>query len=258
MNEKRSMRWNYDDLERFLRGQIKTEGILKKRPLETLEKYKTLKRPFRAVITRSTGISVDYQKESRSFIDEELITIVEDPDQRMLLWRPNYANLNITNQDELVIDEQSQSDIQEIQRMIDDILELRWSIQLLDDEMRPRLKRIQADPLSTIAFILPRAPRSRKHEKELLDQTRESHAHILASSLVTNTTLKDIITSAEIGNRVFIDTVVATYRAMDDSLRILVLEFPTDCTFLEAVKNGRALTRLCTINSHCRQRVENA
>ncbi|TFG33312.1 hypothetical protein EU527_08410 [Candidatus Thorarchaeota archaeon] len=258
MKETKPDKMNSTDLEMFLEEQIKSEGILKKRPIEILESYKTIRRPFRKITLHTTEISTDYQKKAYSFIDENLAILVQNQDQRMLLWRPNYARLESDTLNGMLIEDESQSAHEDIQRIIDDILELRWNIQLLDDEMKPKLKRIQADPLSAIAFILPRAPTSRKHEQKLLEKTRGSNAFILATSLVTNTSQKEIIISADVGKRVLVSTAIANYRGNDDSQRMLALEFPKPCTLYEAMKNGSALTRLCTINSDCRLEIEKA
>ncbi|MCK4566223.1 MAG: hypothetical protein KAU48_02830, partial [Candidatus Thorarchaeota archaeon] len=74
-------------------------------------------------------------------------------------------------------------------------------------------------------------------------------------SLVTNCSPRDIITSVDISERVFVETIIAIYRAIDGTSRLLLLESPGTNSLNGAVKAGMALTRLCKLYGNCRELV---
>ena len=248
---------NKVDLEEILQKKAKTTGLLTKKPIETLESYKVVYRPFKRVTLNITGLRVGDTSKTVSLIDEELAPLIQDSDHRLLLWRPNYSNLRTIADDTIELDKELDSNEDSLQGIIDDMMEERWTSQELDEEMRPKLRRLQADPLTTISIILPRFPGGLRKEQLILEERKASHAYILATSLVTNCSPRDIITSVDISERVFIETIIAIYRAIDGTSRLLLLESPGTNSLNGAVKAGMALTRLCKLYGNCRNLVSN-
>ena len=246
---------NNVDLEEILQKKAKTKGLLNKSPIETLESYKVVFRPFKRITLNITGLRVDDTSQTVSYIDEELAPLIQDSDHRILLWRPNYSNLRTIADDTIELEKEFDSNENSLQGVIDDMMEERWTSQELDEEMRPKLRRLQADPLTTISIILPRSPGGLRKEQLIIDERKGSHAYILATSLVTNCLPKDIITSADVGERVLVETIIAIYRANDGTSRMLAMESPGTNSLYEAVKAGMALTRLCKLYGNCRELV---
>ncbi len=239
-------------LENALEKLVKKSGFLSKKPQEVLEDYQIIYRPFKRVTLKLIGINSDEIVTKESLIDAELAPLVVDDAHRLLLWRPKYIECETftdTSKEDPVLDHVA------IQSVIDEMMEQRWHAQDFDEEMRPKLRRLQADPLSTFSVILPRTPGGIRKEKELVKDRAPMHAYILATSLVTNSTSKEIITSADIGNTISIETIIATYRNDDGATRVLALETPGTNSLKEAIKSGRALTRLCELYGECREKV---
>ncbi|MBN2229198.1 MAG: hypothetical protein JW779_06350 [Candidatus Thorarchaeota archaeon] len=239
------------NLEANLTKNARTIGFGKKKPIEVLERYQILYRPFRRVNLDITDARINIQSQVSSLIDEELIGKVQDQNHRLLLWRPKYATLESADIEGVEF-EAVYTDVDMMQSIVDDILEQRWYAQTEDDEMGPKLKRMQADPLSAIAVIVPRSPGGLRREQKLIDERMESHAYVLATSLVTNCSPKDIITSAKVGERIYAETVIAEYLKNDGSRRLVIYETPGAKTMNEALKAGHALSRLCELYAECR------
>jgi len=235
------------DLEQLLRKKVKGKG--------KLEKYQVVYRPFKRVTLNMTGKRSNDTMQKDSLIDAELAPLIQDDDHRMLLWRPRYSSSST------IIDEdfhEPEIDSVAVQSVIDDMMEKRWYAQEYDDEMKPKLRRLQADPLSTISIILPRTPGGLKKEQALIEDRKTWHAYIFATSLVTNCSPKNIITSSDIGSTVLVETIIATYQEDDESKQILALETPNTRSFKDTIKAGKALTRLCELYVECRDIVSNS
>jgi len=242
------------NLEELLHKKIKDSGFLSKNSSETLESFKVVYRPFRKINLYLTKSSVDDTYRAETLIDEDLFSLVQDSSHQMLLWRPRYKDCSrISSEDEY----SSKMDGQALQTLLDDVLEKRWQAQEFDEEIRPKLKRLQLDPLSTIAFLLPRTPGGLKKEQAIIDDRKESHAFIFATSLMTNCSNKDIITSADFGETVLVETIIGSYTSDDGPSRLLALETPCTKSFSDAMKAGKALTRLCDLYGECREVVSN-
>ncbi|TFH03324.1 MAG: hypothetical protein E4H14_16860 [Candidatus Thorarchaeota archaeon] len=237
--------YSHEELTKYFEGQIKTEGIISKRNLETFEGIRDFYRPFRKITMIMESPLNSEEKISTSYVDEQLSSIINDSSHRFLLWRPRYANLSVLDADSS-IGEYSMSDNSEaVKRMVDDMILQRWNGQELDEELRPKLRDLQADPLSAIALIIPRSPHGLRREETILAERKETHAYVLASSLVTNCSSKDIMVSAEIGERVSVRTILAEYHDIsNDNKRLLFLETPGSDSLRDAQKSGYALTRI--------------
>jgi hypothetical protein len=242
------------DLEAMLQKQVMSRGFRSKASDESLEHFRVILRPFRKIILNATRSRINESFKALSLIDEELFPFVTDENHQMLLWRPKYFDSTIVSQD---MDYESSIDEDALQKVIDEIMEKRWQSQDYNDELRPKLKRLQMDPLAVITFMIPRTPAGLRKEQAIIDDRKESHAYVLATSLLTNTSPRDIITSAELGETVLIETIIANYKSEDESSRLLFLETPSTNSFSEAIKTGKALTRLCELYGECREIVSN-
>jgi hypothetical protein len=242
------------NLEDFFQKKVKGSGFLSKKSNETLESFKVVYRPFRKIYLNITKSSIDDTYQSESLIDETLFPLVPDGSHQMLLWRPKYKDCpRITSEEEYY----SKIDEHTLQSFVESILEKRWQAQEFDEEIQPKLKRLQLDPLSTVAFLLPRTPGGLRREQAIIDDRKESHAFILATSLLTNCSPKDIITSVDLGETVLVETIIGIYESKDGSSRLLALETPCTKSFSDALKAGKALTRLCDLYGECREVVSN-
>ena len=256
MKKLRTPDYTDDEINEFLESEIKKEGLLAKRDIESLERVLVLYRPFRHVILRISGVAPGTEKTSNSLIDEDFTGYFVDPDHRFLLWRPRLAS----NIDESIIEDEEPDSYSgnkdAVQEVIDELVRLRWEGQEEDEELRPELRSLQADPLSTIALIVPRSPGGLRREEKILEKRKGSHAYVLASSLVTNCSPRDIILSAEIGERVFVETIVAEYRDPEsNATRLLMLETPGTKSLRDAKKAAGASVRICQLYNSCYERI---
>lgn len=235
-----------DEINRYLESKIKMAGRLNKKTIEFLDKVLILHRPFRRIKMKL------HEGLSSSLIDEEFAGTITDSDHRFLLWRPRLAgHIEDNIREDEKIDPYPDNE-ESVRVVLDELLQLRWTGQEKDEELRSELRTLQADPLSSLAFIVPRSPGGLRRENKLLEGRKASHAYVLASSLVSNCSPKDIILSVEIGDRVFIETIVAEYRNIeDDAIRLLFLETSGTSSLQAAQKAGFAVTRICQLYKDC-------
>jgi hypothetical protein len=238
------------DLEKALQKLEKKSGFFSKNSQEHLEDYQIIFRPFKRVTLNVVGINNDEIITKESFIDAELAPLIEDGNHRILLWRPKYVGCETVTDASI---EEAILNNTAIQSVIDDMIEQRWQAQDHDEEMRPKLRRLQADPLIPFAIILPRTPGGLRKENVIVEDRTPMHAYVLATSLITNTASRDIIASSDIGNTIAIETIIATYRNEEGLTRLLALETAGTDSLKEAIKSGRALTRLCELYGDCRE-----
>ena len=112
------------NLEANLTRNARTIGFGKKKPIEVLERFQILYRPFRRVKLDITDARTSIQPQVSSLIDEELIGKVQDQNHRMLLWRPKYATLESADIEGIEF-EAVYVDVEIMQNIVDDILEHR-------------------------------------------------------------------------------------------------------------------------------------
>ena len=245
--------YSHDAMTKYLEGQAKKEGIVNKKNLETLEGIRVFYRPFRKITLILESPSGSEGKRSISYVDEQFSSIISDSDHRFLLWKPRYANLRIletnSSEGEYSVSENSEA----VKKVVDDLILHRWNGQELDEELRPKLRSLKVDPLSAIALIIPRSPQGLKREDTILAERKEIHSFVPASSLVTNCSPKDIMVSAEVGERVSVRTILAEYQDVsNDNKRLLFLETPGSVSLRDAQKSGFALTRICDLYPDCK------
>lgn len=251
----RSKRLTIEDIEVNLKRNAKFKGVLKKKAVDCFIDYKVILRPFRQIIIHLQSINSDECKKAHTLIDEELSPFVKDENHRMLLWRPAYVGLEtVEYKGDANMIKYDMSDF-ETQKVVDDMIEKRSECQHLDEEYQPKLRRLQADPLFAFSMIIPRRSISLKQEQELVDERKESHAYILASSIVANCKPGDIMTSSTLTERFLVETIVAYYETPEKLQRVLILETPNADSFETATKHGNALMRLCSLYSKCSERV---
>lgn len=231
-------------VEKILMSRASSEGVLRRRHIEEFVSYSILKRPFREIRFRVRNLRTDEVRMETSFLDEGLAGEIDERDHAILLWRPKYKHVRrITTN---IGASATRTDaVEDIQRIVEDVLSHRYEAQEYDDELGPKLRKAQADPIGTIAFIVPRSPGGVRREQKMLEERSPLHAYVLASSLMTNTDPKDVIESAEIGETVFVHTAAGEYRGIESSsTRYLFMENPGAVSFSEAIKLGRPLTRV--------------
>ncbi|MFW9810571.1 MAG: hypothetical protein ACFFE6_14430 [Candidatus Thorarchaeota archaeon] len=243
----------------FLISETCSEGLIKKTALEKLERVMILYRPFRIVSLVVSGLesNADHRKTTHSLIDEDFAGNFTDENHMFLLWRPRLANLiEETVEDDGDLDQYPGNEVA-VKDVLDELLLLRWKGQEENEELRSKLRSLQVDPISSIAFVVPRSPGGIRREEEILEKRKATYAYVVASSLVVNCTPKEIVVSAEVGERVYIETIVAEFRNLEnDSARLLLLETPGTTSLSEAKKAAGALNRLCQLYEKCFKRVQ--
>jgi hypothetical protein len=244
--------YRQEAMAKYLEGQARTEGIVNKRKLETLSQIGVVHRPFRKITLNLESPSGSEVKRSISYIDEQFSSVISDSDHRFLLWRPRYANLRILEADSSDVKYIASENGEAVKKLVDDLILHRWNGQELDEEIQPKLRSLQVDTLSAIALIIPRSPYGVKREETILAERKEIHSFVLASSLVTNCSSKDILVSADVGERVFVRTIRAEYKNISNGInRLLLLETPGSESLRDAQKSGLALTRICDLYPDC-------
>ena len=74
---------------------------------------------------------------------------------------------------------------------------------------------------------------------------------------MTNCLIEDNIKSGQLGDRVYVKTIAAEYINNETSKsRWIFLETPGASSINDALKQGRALTRICSLNDQCRIRIK--
>ncbi|MFW9787354.1 MAG: hypothetical protein ACFFE2_08995 [Candidatus Thorarchaeota archaeon] len=243
-----SLNFNEEELTRFLEEKAKSHGLLSRSKTENLEYVDIVHRPFTKVTLNLESLKGSEQYTSISYIDEWMSSVVSERDHRLLLWRPRYANLMVLDREEVKQESHDDASVEAIQSIIDELILYRWNGQELDDELVPKLRSLQADPLSVIALIVPRSPFGLKREEKLIQERKELHSFVFASSLMTNCSPKDIIVSSVIGDSVSVKTVVARYRNVStDEVRLSFLELSGASSLSDAQKQGGALSRACQL-----------
>jgi hypothetical protein len=251
----KSYQLNVEKLDGQLQRYAKSEGLIIKKPVENLIDYKILLRPFKKVTFDVESSVTNLRSETLSFIDEKLSSFVGNENHRMLLWRPKYAKAEVIEDDHIDNTTNNSGSDAVLQEVVDQMIDHRWACQALDEEYRPKLKRLQADPLSALGIIIPKRSSSLRQEQDLVDQRKESHAYILASSLITNSSPRDIITKSILGERVFVETILVRYKTGSNQERLLIFETPNAGSLDDAYKAGKALTRLSELYVECRNGV---
>ncbi len=254
MKKVRAREYTDSVIRDFLESEVQKEGLMKRRVLESFERFMVLNRPFRRVTLTLNGDGSDsgIRKTTSTLIDEDFAGLVSDTDHMFLLWRPRLAKIFEESANEDEGGDQHTGNQDAVQAVIDELIRLRWKGQERDDELRPKLRSIQADPLSAIAFVIPRSPGGIRREEKILEELGDSHAYVLASSLVTNCSPRDVIISYEIGERVYVETIVAEYRNIENNeSRLLLLETSGTKSLREAKKVAGALLRVCQLYEPC-------
>jgi hypothetical protein len=244
-----------EEINAFLLSEIQREGTFSKKDVEVLERVMVLNRPFRKISLklRDIGSSSSVEKESASLVDEDLAGSIPDTNHLFLLWRPRLATLLDQQTEEIDEADPYPGNEVVVKEIIDDLLSLRWQAQEEDEEMRRKIRSLQADPLTTIAFVVPRSPGGIRREEKILNERKEGHSYVLASSLVTNCKPGNVIHAAEVGERIYVETVVAEFRHLEkDTTRLLFLETSGSSSLKEAKKAATALTRICQLYSDCK------
>jgi hypothetical protein len=249
------------EIKRFLESEVHREGILSKKELEILERVMIINRPFRIIKLKMSeiGSNSNLELESSSLIDEDLAASIPDTNHLFLLWRPRLMALLDHHTEEIEEVDPYPGNEGAVRRIVDAMLSLRFQAQEEDDELRPQIRSLQADPLTTIAFVVPRSPGGIRREEKILEERKEGHSYILASSLVTNCKPRNLIKHADIGERIYVETIVAEYRHLENnSTRLLFLETPGSSSLKEAKKAAGALTRICEIYSDCKSNFQDS
>jgi len=246
------------DVISFLLKRIRHHGFIRRQPLESLTVHPLVWRPFLRVRWRCTSSKPPYIQTRYSLLDEQSAALVSEFNERLLLWRPRIATLEpVKNSVEPTCSlEETIVKKNKLQAVIDDLIQQRTAAQQSIGQINPNLRRLQADPLSALRSVLPRQLIRGRREQELAEQYQKTHSIVLATSIVTNCAQEDSIEQGVLEERVAIGTMMAEYRDLEtNALRIIFLETANVKSLTEALFAGRALTRLCQLNSNCQKMI---
>ena len=245
-----------DKIFKFLSRKIRKKGIIKREPLESLEVHFDVFRPFRFVKWKCSGGTRILKNNRVSLLDETLAPIVKDLDDQLLLWRPKYSCLEMHDSEEF-----KQKDIPEdiefhLQSVIDNLVRRRAESQEILMAIDSDLHKLQRDAMSATSLVLPRSPSYPRKESQLVDEKTLNQSILVATSLVANCLIDDDITSGQLGDRVYVNTIAAEYIDNDTKIsRWEFLETPGAKSINEALNHGRALTRICSLNEQCKIKI---
>jgi hypothetical protein len=246
-----------EKIVRFLSDKIRKKGIINRENCESLEVRFDLLRPFRFVKWECSGDTIVPENHRVSLIDEDLAPIVKDLDDQLLLWRPKYSSLKIEEFETINQEETNEDTGFHLQSVIDDLVRRRSESLEILMTIDSDLHKIQRDAMSATSLVLPRSPSSPRKEAQLVDEKKLNHSIVVATSLVTNCLSEDQIKSGHLGDRVYVKTIAAEYIDKETSnSRWVFLEIPGAKSINDALKQGRALTRICSLNEQCKMRIK--
>ncbi|MFX0108751.1 MAG: hypothetical protein ACFE7R_10725 [Candidatus Hodarchaeota archaeon] len=239
-----------EEVNKFLQSRIRTSGILRRKHHESVAVFLPVWRPFRIVEWTVLGDSDPHY----SMIDERMSPIVTSHNEQLLLWRPRYAAINITSIKSLDEEHSNQSIFDShVERVMTDLYERRKEAQNALAEFDSELREKHTDQQQAVALIIPRTPGSIRKYNELIEKVKPLQSVIRATAIVANLPYKAVIEQGKLGERVHIGTYMALFTDLESGAkRNLILETPGAKSINEALRNGRALTRLCELNEDCR------
>ena len=252
-----ALEFEHEKIIKFLSRRIRKKGIFNRETCESLDVHFDLYRPFRFVKWKCSGDTSDVDNNRVSLLDETLAPVVKDLDDQLLLWRPKYSGMKM-DEIEVIKQEDIPENIEfHLQSVIDDLLMRRTESRDVLLAIDSDLHKMQRDAMSATSLVLPRSPSYPRKESQLVDEKKLNHSILVATSLVANCHIEDDIKSGQIGDRVYVNTIAAEYINKETSeTRWIFLETPGASSINDALKQGRALTRICTLNEHYSMRIK--
>jgi hypothetical protein len=216
--------------------------------------YPRIVRAFRRVRWISAQETQTPKEDHSSLLDEQLAGVVTDPNEQLLLWRPQYVSLlQISNSDDAKAAQKRINPDEALQSTVDTFIKKRQMSQLTLSDINPALRKVQSGIITAFGAFIPRTPARRHQERELVEDRKAAQSFLLASSLLSNCPEDYLIHQGILEEQIGVETFVAKYTHKDtQSQRLLVLETAGARSLEEAQKNGQALSRLCLLNSTCR------
>lgn len=240
-------------IEDAFKRRSKKEGILRRREVETTKVSAFLMRPFRQVNWELREISETVS----SFVDEGIANVISDPDESLLLWRPNYANLPFEDLSDSNVRRSPSISQTDLGEKVSSLIERRRSAQEKLAELEPEMRQLQIDRRQAVQLILPRTTLAGFKEARVVKERLTPHSVLLATSMVSNCSNESIIEGVTLEKTVYVPTSFAKYTQIDvERSRLDFIEMAGVSSIGEALRNGRALTRLCTINKEAMRLLE--
>ena len=241
-------------ITQFFTKRIQSSGFLRSQALETVKILPFSWRPFRrirweCVANRGAAIEPCF-----SYVDERCLSLITEPVERLLLWRPNYSEL----QPEPLSPTGTETwpdnkDAAELEPFISQVVENWKTAQTMVTSLTPEIRKTQSSIFTGFGAFVPRTPARRHRERELVDDRKSHQAMLRALSMVLNCPEHYSIERGIVEERVGVGTLAAEYTHLDDqSTRFIALETAGADNLTKAHKNGRALTRLLALNAQCR------
>jgi hypothetical protein len=144
-------------------------------------------------------------------------------------------------------------DVAALELFISQVVENWKTAQTMVTSITPEIRKTQSSIFTGFGAFVPRTPARRHRERELVDDRKSHQAMLRALSMVLNCPEHYSIERGIVEDRVGVGTLAAEYTHLDDqSTRYIALETAGAHNLTEALKKGRALTRLLTLNEQCK------
>jgi hypothetical protein len=241
-------------ITQFFTKRIQSSGFLRSQALETVKILPFSWRPFRRIrweCATDRGVAT---KSCFSYVDERCLSVISEPVERLLLWRPNYSELQPEPLSPKGIETwPDKEDVAALELFISQVVENWKTAQTMVTSITPEIRKTQSSIFTGFGAFVPRTPARRHRERELVDDRKSHQAMLRALSMVLNCPEHYSIERGIVEDRVGVGTLAAQYTHLDDqSTRYIALETAGAHNLTEALKKGRALTRLLTLNEQCK------
>ena len=241
-------------ITQFFTKRIQSSGLLRSQASETVKILPFTWRPFRRIRWECTNDRCVATKSCFSYVDERCLSVITEPVEQLLLWRPNYNEL----QPEPFSPKGTEpwpekKNVVALESFISQVVEHWKTAQTMVTSITPEIRKTQSSIFTGFGAFVPRTPARRHRERELVDDRKSHQAMLRALSMVLNCPEHYSIERGIIEDRVGVGTLTAEYTHLDDqSTRYVALETAGAHNLTEAHKNGRALTRLLALNPQSR------
>jgi hypothetical protein len=211
-------------------------------------------RPFRRIRWECVNEKGVATKPCFSYLDQRCISATKEPIERLLLWRPNYANL----QPESMTQEETKNwpnneEKTALNQFISQVIQDWKAAQTIVTSLTTEIRDTQSSILTAFGAFVPRTPARRHREHELVENRKSHQAMLRALSLVLNCPEQYSIKEGIVEDRIGVGTIIAEYTHLQEQTqRLIALETAGAQTLAEAQKNGRPLTRLMALNPQYR------
>lgn len=239
-------------VQEFFESKSKKRGLFKREPLEEMNHFPLIWRPFRFV----HWLDEEGEQLGASLIDEELASSVSlNEDEQILLWRPRYADLETHECKDCKPVPSGAANDDSIQKIVNALIKRRNKAREALEELAPEGRG--SDMQTASALVMPRTSGKQRKKQKVADEIRYHHGILAGTSLVLDVAQEVKVHRGEIRDRVYVGTYLAEFRNHNSGdVRIGAMETPGVSSLRAAWSLGRALTKLCELSEDTRKKIE--